>query len=136
MPESLAKKTRPLVDICFKHILDRNLAAAERVLMDIRQSVKDSAWEQGYINAMEGILVAQRSGDTRYVFLSRVDLNDRRTVEEARRYFQVEAKNLLQGEFDRGFFSAWSEFMRIARTSLEDDKGAMAKTLNSFIKER
>jgi hypothetical protein len=98
--------------------------------------VKDSAWEQGYINALEGILVAQRSGDTRYVFLSRVDLNDRRRVEEARRYFQLEAKNLLQGEFDRGFFSAWSEFMRIARTFLEDDKEAMAKTLNGFIKER
>jgi hypothetical protein len=135
LPESLAKKTRPLVDIYFRHILDRNLAAAERVLMDIRESVKDSVWEQGYINALEGILVAQRSGDTRYVFLSRLDLNDRRKVEEARRYFQVEAKNTLQGEFDRGFFSAWSEFMRIARTSLEDDKGAMAKTLNGFIKE-
>lgn len=135
MPESLAKKTRPLVDIYFRHILDRNLAAAERVLMDIRESVKDSVWEQGYINALEGILVAQRSGDTRYVFLSRLDLNDRRKVEEARRYFQVEVKNTLQGEFDRGFFSAWSEFMRIARTSLEDDKGAMAKTLNGFIKE-
>jgi hypothetical protein len=135
LPESLAKKTRPLVDIYFRHILDRNLAAAERVLMDIRESVKDSVWEQGYINALEGILVAQRSGDTRYVFLSRLDLNDRRKVEEARRYFQVEVKNTLQGEFDRGFFSAWSEFMRIARTSLEDDKGAMAKTLNGFIKE-
>ena len=135
MPESLAKKTRPLVDIYFKHILDRNLAAAERVLMDIRGSVKDSVWEQGYINALEGILVAQRSGDTRYVFLSRLDLNDRRKVEEARRNFQAEAKNTLQGEFDRGFFSAWSEFMRIARTSLEDDKGAMAKTLNGFIKK-
>ena len=133
MPESLSKKAKPLVNYYLKHILERNLSAAERMLVDIRQTLKDAVWEQGYLNALEGMLVAERSGDTRYVYLSRLDLKDSRKIEEARRSFQAEARNPLEGEFDRGFFSAWSEFMRVAKSSLEAEKGK--ETLDGFLEE-
>ena len=135
MPESLPRKAKPLVNDYFKHILERNLAAAERTLAEVRKNMKDTKWELGYLNALEGILVAERSGDTRYVYLSRLDLKNPKKIDEARRCFQAEAKNPLEGEFDRGFFSAWWEFLRVAKSSLGVEKGEKAKTLDGFLEE-
>lgn len=123
-----------MVDYYFSHILERNLAAAERILTDIRPTLEGSAWQKGYLNALEGMLVTQRSGDTRYVYLSRLDLKDPKKIDEARRCFQAEVKNPLQGEFDRGFFSAWLEFLRAAKSFLGAEKET-AKTLDGFLKE-
>lgn len=134
MPESIPRKARPLLNDYFKLILDRNLASAERKLVEIRQTLKDGVWERGYLNALEGMLVAERSGDTRYVYLSRLDLKDQRKIDEARRCFQAEARNPLEGEFDRGFFSAWSEFLRAAKSS-SDGKGEETRTLDGFLEE-
>ena len=135
MPESLLKKAKPLVNDFFRLILERNLAAAERTLTEIRKTLKDTTWEHGFLNALDGMLVAEKSGDTRYVYLSRLDLKNHKKVEEARRTFQMESKNLLEGEFDRGFFSAWSEFLRLVKTSLDAEKSDVPKTLNGFLEE-
>lgn len=133
MPESLPKKTKPLVNEYFKLIVERNLAAAERTLLEIRKTTKEAEWERGYLNALEGMLVAERSGDTRYVYLSRLDLKNHKKIEEARKTFQMEARNVLEGEFDRGFFSAWSEFLRMVRSSLETEKSDEPETLDGFL---
>ena len=133
MPESLSKKVKPLADEYFKLILERNLAASERTIIEIKKILKDVPWEQGYLNALEGILVAEKSGDSRYVYLSRLDLKNQKKIEEARRTFQAESRNPLEGEFDRGFFSAWSEFLKIVKSSLENEENEMPKTLNGFL---
>ncbi len=129
------KKAKPLVNDFFGLILLRNLAAAERTLKEIQKTLKDMTWERGYINALYGMLVAEKSGDTRYVYLSRLDLKNRKKVEEARRTFHMESKNPLEGEFDRGFFSAWSEFLRLVKSSLDAEKSDGPKTLNGFLEE-
>lgn len=121
------------MDEYVKLIMERNLAASERIIIEIRKILKDIPWERGYLNALEGILVAERSGDTRYIYLSRLDLKNPKKVEEARRTFQAESRNPLQGEFDRGFFSAWSEFLKIAKSSLGSDENEVPKTLNGFL---
>ena len=102
-------------------------------MVEIRQILKGSEWEQGFLNALEGMLVAQRSGDTRYMYLSRLDLKNQRRMDEARRSFQAEARNPLEGGFDRGFFSAWVEFLRVVKSSLVE-KGE-SKTLEGFLEE-
>jgi len=135
LPESLPKKVRPLVDDYFKLVLERNLAASDRKLEEIRQALKDGAWEQGYLNALEGVLITQRTSDTRYVYLSRIDLKNPKKVEEARRSFLAEARNTLEGEFDRGFFSAWAELLKMVKASLEGKEKEDAKTLDNFIEE-
>ena len=119
----------------FKHILERNLAAAERTLAEVGKIMKDTKWEWGYFNALEGMLVAERSSDTRYIYLSRLDLKNPKKIDEARKCFQTEARNPLEGEFDRGFFSAWFEFLRVAKSSLEVEKGERPKTLDGFLEE-
>ena len=135
MPDSLPRKSKSLANEFFKLVLRRNLAAADRTLDKIRISVKDSSWENGYLNALEGMIIAERSGDTRYVYLSRLDLNNQKKLEEARRTFLSEAKNPLEGEFDRGFFSAWSDFIRTARLKIDGEKSDEPKTLVSYLGE-
>lgn len=119
----------------FRLIRLRNLAAADRALTEIRKTLKDGTWERGYLNALGGMLVAEKSGDTRYVYLSRLDLKNHKKVEEARRTFQMESRNHLEGEFDRGFFSAWLDFLRLVKSSLDAEKSDVPKTLNSFLEE-
>ena len=135
VPDYLPRKSKSSANEFYKLILERNLAAADRTLTEIRRNMKDSDWEKGYLNALEGMIVAERSGDTRYVYLSRLDLKNHKKLEEARRTFQAQAKNLLEGEFDRGFFSAWSDFLRTARLELDTEKGEEPKTLSSYLEE-
>ena len=135
VPDYLPRKSRSSANEFYKLILERNLAAADRTLTEIRRNMKDSDWEKGYLNALEGMIVAERSGDTRYVYLSRLDLKNHKKLEEARRTFQAQAKNPLEGEFDRGFFSAWSDFLRTARLELDTEKGEEPKTLSSYLEE-
>jgi hypothetical protein len=135
VPDYLPRKSKSSANEFYKLILERNLAAADRTLTEIRRNMKDSDWEKGYLNALEGMIVAERSGDTRYVYLSRLDLKNHKKLEEARRTFQAQAKNPLEGEFDRGFFSAWSDFLRTARLELDTEKGEEPKTLSSYLEE-
>jgi len=135
VPDSLPRKSKSLANEFFKLILERNLAAADRTLIEINRTMKNSGWERGYLNALEGMIVAERSGDTRYVYLSRLDLKNHKRLEEARRTFQTESKNTLEGEFDRGFFSAWSDFLRTARLELDAEKGEEPKTLSNYLEE-
>ena len=135
VPDYLPRKSKSSANEFYKLILERNLAAADRTLTEIRRNMKDSDWEKGYLNALEGMIVAERSGDTRYVYLSRLDLKNHKKLEEARRTFQAQAKNPLEGEFDRGFFSAWSDFLRTARLELDTEKGEEPRTLSSYLEE-
>jgi hypothetical protein len=135
VPDYLPRKSKSSANEFYKLVLERNLAAADRTLTEIRRNMKDSDWEKGYLNALEGMIVAERSGDTRYVYLSRLDLKNHKKLEEARRTFQAQAKNPLEGEFDRGFFSAWSDFLRTARLELDTEKGEEPKTLSSYLEE-
>jgi len=132
--DSLPRKAAPLVDQYLRLFAEKSVAEAERILGKIRQEMQGTMWQRGYINALEGMIVALKSGDTRYVYLSRLDPNDHRTMEEARRKFQAEARNPLEGEFDRGFFSAWVELLRILRASREAKEAKEeVKTLNGFL---
>jgi hypothetical protein len=135
VPDYLPRKSKSSANEFYKLVLERNLAAADRTLTEIRRNMKDSDWEKGYLNALEGMIVAERSGDTRYVYLSRLDLKNHKKLEEARRTFQAQAKNPLEGEFDRGFFSAWSDLLRTARLELDTEKGEEPKTLSSYLEE-
>lgn len=109
----------------FNSILERRFTEAERTLSSIelglvltnihsgRSSKKRKQdkmdYVAGYIKALEGILTAARSGDRR-TFINRMS-NDSESLNRYRRDFGAFIKNKLHSPFDRGFFSAWSDFI-------------------------
>ena len=48
-----------------------------------------------------------------YAFFSKIDLTDKVNLHAYRKEFLDHMRNGLHGDFDRGFFSAWADCMRI-----------------------
>ena len=102
-----------LVTRFFQLIVNRQFAEAERELERLRQKMHKTEWNRGYYRALHGMLLARRSNSDQYIFFSKIDLNDKQILQNYRREFLNHVRNGLHGDYDRGFFSAWADCMRI-----------------------
>jgi hypothetical protein len=108
MPISSALVTR-----FFQLLVNRRFAEAERELERIEQKMHKTEWNRGYFRGLYGMLIARKSNNDDYAFLSKADLNDGKVLRNYRKEFRGHVKSKLDGDFDRGFFSAWAKFMRV-----------------------
>jgi hypothetical protein len=151
-----------LVTRYFQLVVNRQFTEAERELERIKQKIHKTEWNRGYWRALYGMMLARKSNNNdSYAFFSKLELNDKTALHDYRREFQDHVKNGLHGDFDRGFFSAWADCMRVLSRmdvshiqsvngshandkttsameeakleTLEDDKGQA--TMESFLKE-
>jgi hypothetical protein len=103
-----------LVTRYFQLVVSRQFAEAERELERIKQKMHKTEWNRGYFRALYGMLLARRSNNNdSYAFFSKLDLNDKAALHGYRREFLEHVKNRLHGDFDRGFFSALADCMRV-----------------------
>ena len=114
----------------FNSLSERKFSEAERMITTIEQSLKftmiDGSGKRkramsnkrktetldhiaGYIVALEGILAAVRTGDER-PFFNRMP-SDLESLELIKRDFSSFTKNKIFPFFDKGFFSAWSDYI-------------------------
>ena len=106
-------KIRPppnLVRRFFNLVLDRQFAEAERTLSKIKKRLDGVEWGRGYIQALNGIILTQRSNSDRYSFLSNLDLDNVEMLERSNKEFIRHSEDALHTDYDRGFFSAWVDF--------------------------
>ncbi len=75
--------------------------------------MQKTEWNRGYFRALYGMHLSRRSNGDNYAFLSKLDFSDKVALHASRREFLEHARNGLHGDFDRGFFSAWADCMRI-----------------------
>jgi hypothetical protein len=108
MPISSALVTR-----FFQLLVNRRFTEAERELERIKQKMHKTEWNRGYFRALYGMLIARKSNNDNYTFLSNVDFDDKKVLRNYRKEFQGHVKSKLHGDFDRGFFSAWDKFMLV-----------------------
>ena len=94
-------------------VTGRQFAEAARVLERLKERMERTEWNRGYFRALYGILLASRYGDDQCVFLLRINLNNKEELQNHRREFLRHARNRLHADYDRGFFSAWADYMRI-----------------------
>src|SRR4030065_1038139 len=96
-------------------------------------------------------LSRKANGDS-YALLSRQDVKGKSALNSDRREFLEHVRNKLHGEFDRGFFSAWADCMRVLnRISIPDnvptpnvnnvapreqEVGEDQSTIESFLEEK
>ncbi|MCK4483081.1 hypothetical protein KAU55_07610, partial [Candidatus Bathyarchaeota archaeon] len=102
-----------IVTTFFQLLVKRRFAEAERELERIKQKMHKTEWNRGYSRALQGMLIARKSNNDNYTFLSKLDLNDKDALKDYRKEFRGHVKNKLHENFDRGFFSAWSDCMRV-----------------------
>ena len=97
----------------FQLINSRQFTEAERELQRLKQKIQKTEWNRGYYRALYGILLARKSNNDQYVFLSSANLNDKNALQHLRREFLKHMQNRLHGDYDRGFFSAWADYARL-----------------------
>jgi len=103
-----------LVTRYFQLVINRQFTEAKRELERIKQKMHKTEWNRGYFRALYGMLLARRSNNNdSYAFFSKLNLNDKGALHGYKREFLDHVKNRLHGDFDRGFFSAWADCMRV-----------------------
>jgi hypothetical protein len=127
MPISQALVTR-----YFQLIVKRQFTEATRELERIKQKMQRTEWNRGYFRALYGMYLSRKNNGDAYAFFSKLDLTDQAALHGYRREFLDHMRNGLHGDFDRGYFSAWADCMRIltrmdvespqSRRSLEVEK--------------
>jgi len=144
-----------LVTRYFQLVVNRQFTEAKRELERIKQKMHKTEWNRGYFRALYGMLLARRSNNNNdsYAFFSKLDLNDKAALHGYRREFLDHVRNKLHGDFDRGFFSALADCMRVLSRidvvnipnaygaasekgkpeTLKDDKSQV--TIEDFLKE-
>ncbi|MEM3640340.1 MAG: hypothetical protein QXH37_00210 [Candidatus Bathyarchaeia archaeon] len=103
-----------LVTRFFQLLVNRQFAEAQRELERLKQKMHKTEWNRGYFRALYGMMLARRSNSNdSYAFFSKLDPNDKEALHVYRREFLNHVKNRLHGDFDRGYFSAWADCMRV-----------------------
>ena len=97
----------------FQLVTKRQFAEAERILDRIKQKIKMNERNRGYFQALYGMLLVQKNNDDRYAFLANHDFQDKKELLNYRHEFLRQSEYRLHGDYDRGFFSAWADYMRI-----------------------
>jgi len=109
MPISQALVTR-----YFQLLVSRQFTEAERELERVKQKMQKTEWNRGYFRALYGMYLSRKNSATDdYAFFSKIDLTDKVNLHAYRKEFLDHMRNGLHGDFDRGFFSAWADCMRI-----------------------
>lgn len=113
---------RTLMARFFQLVLRRQFAEAERIFERLQTKMKKNEWNTGYLQALSGILLVQRSGDERYALLTGLNLEEEGELKRNRRDFLNLAADDYQAEYDRGYFSAWADFLRVVPRVREKQK--------------
>jgi hypothetical protein len=108
MPISQALVTR-----YFQLIVNRQFTEATRELERLKQKMHKTEWNRGYFRALYGMYLSRKTNGDVYAFFSKLDLTDEEALHSYRREFLDHMRNGLHGDFDRGYFSAWADCMRI-----------------------
>ena len=104
---------------------NRQFAEAERELKRLKARITRTEWNLGYYRALRGMLLARKANGNQYTFLSNINPEDRETLEQHRKAFLRHVQSRFHDEFDRGFFSAWSDYMLLLINSVEEHKPEM-----------
>ena len=104
---------KALVTRYFQLLVNRQFTEAERELERLKQKMQKTEWNRGYFRALYGMYLSRKTNGDAYSLFSKLDFSDKVALHAYRREFLEHTNNGLHGDFDKGYFSAWSECMRI-----------------------
>jgi len=102
-----------LVTRYFQLVVARQFSEAERELERVKQKMQKTEWNRGYFRALFGMYLTRKNASDDYAFFGKLDLSDKVALNNYRKEFLNHMGNGLHGDFDRGYFSAWADCMRI-----------------------
>lgn len=108
--------------------MKRDFAEAERILAQIKERISTPPWNKGYILALEGMLTANRAKDDQYSFFNRLQ-SEKSNLSKWMELLKARAQNWMSPDFDRGFFTAWTDFIEfLNRTKFLDSINSLKRS--------
>ncbi len=129
--QGVTGKMKDLTTQYIQLLSERRMAEAEKILEKIKNGLKDTPWHKGYYNALEGMAIALKSNDDRYLYMMRIDLENKKGVDRSQREFSKQSRSPLQDDFGRGYFTAWLEYIQAVKSL-----GNGTKSLNDYLSIR
>ena len=105
-------KRDPLVNTFFQLMTVRKMTMAKTVLAKIKRKFDSSIWHQGYLNALDGMVAASLTKGSRSIFINQLKVE---RSEAFKKKFLQQSKYELHTDFDRGYFSAWADYMHMLK---------------------
>lgn len=109
------------LNIVFDLIINGKITEAEKTLQEIEANFRDnikSEFDAGFIQALKGIILMYKTNDQN-TFLNNLNLNDADSLKKYYSEFLENSMDHLHSDYDRGYFSALSEFMLFALRKLK-----------------
>lgn len=99
----------------FQLVTDKQITEAERELLRIKEKIERTEWNHGYYKALQGMLLARRGNSENPAFFATIDPNDKRALLGLKKEFQEKVESRLYPDYDRGYFSAWTDYMSVLK---------------------
>jgi hypothetical protein len=99
----------------FQLVTEKQLTEAERELLRIKEKIERTEWNHGYYRALQGMLISRRTNSDNPAFLTTLDANNKRALLDLKREFQGKVESRLYTDYDRGYFSAWADYVSMLR---------------------
>ncbi len=99
----------------FQLVTDKQLTEAERELLRIKEKIQRTEWNHGYYKALQGMLLARRGNSDNPAFFATIDPNDKNSLLDLKREFQGKVESRLYPDYDRGYFSAWTDYVSVLK---------------------
>lgn len=104
-------KNSKKVNEYFHLLIARDFTSAEQLLKHIEEKLKGDQWDTGYLNALHGILLSRRAKPSSGTLASQV-LDDPKRISSAKKDFEKRSRTSWGSDFDRGYFSAWTDYLK------------------------
>jgi len=106
-----SKNARDDIINFFENVYTRRFAEAEKSLEIVRERrFGDNEFKEGYVLALEGLLLSYRTGDERD-FLNKAPF-DKKSMESYKKDFRNFVTGSIHSIFDIGYFMAWSDLVQ------------------------
>lgn len=97
----------------FESIFYRRIKESEKNLEEIMLGEKiDSKKKEGYLKALEGLLLTIKSNDDKYLYFSKTSF-DPSVLETLRKEFKDHVESSLHSDYDRDYFSALLDYLKV-----------------------
>ena len=97
----------------FESVFYKRITESEKNLEKIMIEKKiDSEQKEGYFKALEGLLLTIKSNDDNHLYFSKMVFNPS-VLKKLRKEFKVHIENSLHSDYDRGYFKALQDYIKI-----------------------
>ena len=132
MVKQLSRKEVFLVNRVLKLFIERKLKDAEKTLEKLELTMAEKEWSKGYFNALQGITLALKSKDSRYLYLTQIPMDDSKKIYYIRKKFLKQTQNSLHKDFYKGFFSAWSDYLKLLKNKIAKQRNSEDTSLLKY----